>query len=214
MICDCPEGAALENPGNDVCVEDMGQIQKILIQRKNSATGVPNEIDLAATLPTPEELAFWTALIAAVDGTKIIVTPTIHAPVIPATEKREYGGGDATAGGRTINLGASPAKCTGEFLQVKQAIIEVIKKYSCENISFALVGEDGRIWGQTDDNTTPTTFRFINVNKTLFVSDKEAGNREGVDKNMFSYEFDEGWSDKLYAITPSDFDALNDLVNA
>ncbi len=71
--------------------------------------------------------------------------------------------------------------------------------------------EYGRIIALADDVVTPTEIYPIPI-ASLFVGDKMLGGLEDVDKNTISWKFFPNWSDKLVIITPTDFNALTDLV--
>lgn len=214
ISCDCPVSAALEGAVEDGCLENIGQIQKILVQRYFDDSGDRNEIDLAATLPAPEEKAFWDVLLTAVDSTKVIATPIIANPDVVPGEIITTGGGDATPSGVLINLGSETTNVSFELHQRKQYIIAALKKLACENVSVALISEAGDIWMASDNGETPTKGYFIPVGNTFFVGDKKTGKRLEQDMNMGSFQFKENWSDTLVKISPTDFNAITDLVNA
>lgn len=208
LQCACPPAAALTAIPANTCLERFGQIQKIMIQRtKDGAT--TNIITIAST--NPNVLATWTALKAAVANTKVVVTPYIENPENTPGDPRTYGGGNATLGGIEKTIGSNPSPFTAEFHDITQAIIAVIKEIQCEtDISIFLINEHGEIIGITDDPATPTTFKGIQA-RSFFVSDKKLGMFEEVDKNIISWAFLPNWSDLLYRVTPTDFDALIDL---
>lgn len=208
LICDCPAATAITSFASDACLERFGQIQRFGVQRTKSA-GALNEIVIATD--DPEELATWTALKAAVDSTKVQFSTFIQEPAAPAGEAREYGGGNATIGGTPILLGSNPTPFSAAFLDVKQSVILSMKGLMCEKeLSVFLITENGQIIGLTDNHTTPTTFRGIPI-KSFYLSDKQMGMFEEPDKNFVRWSFVPGWSDYLYAVSPSDFEALTEL---
>ena len=78
MNCGCPAGAHLADLTIAECKESLGQIQKIIIQRRYQSSGLLNKIS-AADIKLKTAMA---ALAAAADGTKIIISPYIQNPTL------------------------------------------------------------------------------------------------------------------------------------
>jgi hypothetical protein len=207
LICACPPAAEIADIPTATCLEDFGQIQKVIFQRIYETGTTKNKIDGG---DDPALLATWTALKAASDSTKVTVSPFIQEPTSEAGAKREYGGGNATLGGVPITLGSEPTSFTAKILRTKQDVIEALKGYMCENIGVFLVNSRGQIAALVDDVTTPTEYMPFPV-QGFFVSDKNFGGYEEVDSNNIEWMFPENWSDKFYVITPTDFVANTDL---
>lgn len=206
LICPCPPNPSITDIPTDECVERIGQVQKVILQRKKNGTALNS-------MPYPDAptLATWNALKAATDSTKVQVTPFIQEPTMEAGEKREYGGGNQTLGGIPVVIGRNPSAFSGVFLDVKQSIIAAVKTYECEkNLSVYLVNEQGQIIGLVDNVATPTVFMGIPIT-SFFVSDKVLGGFEEPDKNNVSWSMMPNWSDNLAIISPSDFDALSEI---
>jgi len=205
LLCDCPLGAALPDvPIND-CIEDFGQLQKIVLQRIYSSGTTKN------TIADPTLEASWTALLAASNGTKVVQSPYLANPDSEPGAARTYGGGNATPGGVEITIGREPTSVTAEILRSPQDTIKALKELSCENIGVWLIDEHGRIGCLADDVDTPTTYYPIPV-QNFFVGDKALKGLEEPDRNAISWKFFPNWSDYFKILTPSDFDALTDLV--
>ena len=209
LLINCPLGAAISDIDTTICPESSGQIQKSILQRIYASAGVKNKIVVATS--DPKLLATWTALLSAADGTKVVQTPYIHAPVTEAGAARTFGGGNETVGGIEIIIGREPTSFTGNFIQVSQKAIAQLKTYQGENVGVYLNDEYGRIIALADDVETPTEIYPIPIS-AFFVGDKTLGGLEDVDKNMVSWKFNSNWSDKLVIITPTDFNSLTDLV--
>ena len=205
LLCTCPQNAAISDIPIDECPESMGQIQKIILQRIFSAPGIKNAFQVGVN--NPNVLASWTPLLAAADGTKVVVSPYIQEPVTEAGAKREYGGGNATLGGIPLNIGREPTSFTGNILRNAQKTIKAMKDYECENIGMYLVDEYGRIAGLVDDHDAPTEVYPIPTSG-FFVSDKTLGGLESIDMNMVSWYFFPNWSDQFHIVTPTDFNGL------
>ena len=71
-MCSCPAGAALPQVPNASCPQDFGQTQKIIFQRIFKTAGTKNSFTSSANI---KQLASWTSLFTANDGTKCVITP-------------------------------------------------------------------------------------------------------------------------------------------
>jgi len=208
LLCSCPAPTEIPDITSDDCVERIGEVQKIVFQRTKDGTTL-NEITIATS--NPNLLATWTALKAASDNTKVTVSPFIQGPESDPGEPREFGGEGQTLGGIPILLGSSPTSFTAQLIDVKQLVVQDLKEYMCEReLSVFLVDEHGRIWGLADDPSSATTFRGIPI-RGFFVSDKNLGGFTEPDRNEIRWSFLPNWSDNLYSVTPSDFEALVEL---
>lgn len=201
LLCNCPEDATLESVVV-TCSENFGQVQKILVQRIYSAAGVANKVT------NPDTLASWTPLLAAADGTKVVVSPYLQAPVTEPGAARTYGGGNETLGGIEIIIGREPSSFSANLLSLNQSAIASLKKLQCENVGVYLVDEFGRIGCLVDG----TDYYPIPV-KALFVGDKSLGGLENPDMNTIQWKFLPNWSDTFTIVVPDDFNAL-ELANA
>ena len=213
LLVNCPQGAAIADVGIARCPESVGQIQKAVFQRLYSTGAVKNKFEVATA--NPNMLASWTPKLAAADGTKVVQTPYIQAPTTEPGAAREFGGGNETLGGIPIIIGREPTAFTGNILFTSQATIAELKKYQAEAINGGLgvflQDEFGRIIAVADNVDTPTEVYPIPI-AGLFIGDKAFGGLEGADMNAIMWKFLPNWSDKLVIITPSDFNALTDLV--
>ena len=206
LICNCPVGASITDIPLNACPEAVGQIQKVILQRIYSTGATRNSIT------NPLVKASWTPLLAAVDGTKVVQSPYISAPTTEAGAAKVYGGGDnTTLGGVEIVLGRNPTTFTGSILHSTQDTIKALKSYECEAVGVWLVNENGKIICLVDNRETPTKYYPIPV-KSFFVGDKTLGGLDSVDMNAISWKFLPNWSDDLVILTPTDFNALTDLI--
>ena len=210
FLLNCPVGAALANIPVDECPSALGQVQKVLFQRIYSDAGKKNSFAVATANPNLK--ASWTAVLSAANGTKVVPSPYLNAPTTEAGAARTYGGGNETLGGVEIIIGREPTSFTANILRVAQKTIIALKSYMSENVGVYLVDEYGRIACLADKVTTPTAYYPIPIS-SLFVGDKSLGGLEAPDMNVISWKFFPNWSDNLVFITPTDFNALSDLVN-
>lgn len=208
LNCGCPAGAHLADLDIVECKESLGQIQKVIIQRVYSSTGVKNSISLE-DIKAKEQMV---ALAAAADGTKIIVSPYIQNPTTEPGAARTFGGGNQTLGGIEIVIGREPTTFSGIIYQESQATIKTLKEYSCENIGVYLIDENGNIGALSSNEGT--SFMPIPVGK-FFVGDKKLGGFEEPDSNTIEWNFFPNWSDDLVIVKASelDYNPLTDLVN-
>lgn len=212
ITCPCPANAALPTIPAQGCAESFGQIQKVAFQRLSSA-GTKNSFTTSNGIKL---LASWTALMAASDSTKIVISPYIQAPTTEPGAARTFGGGNETLGGVEMIIGREPTAFTGVLRAIPQSIIKTLKELQCESISdnlgVYLFDENGNICA-IQDETTATTFYPIPI-RSLFIGDKGFGGLEAPDNNAISWSFLPNYSDNLVIVAPEDFNPLTDLVPA
>lgn len=208
LNCGCPAGAHLADLQIADCKESLGQIQKVIIQRRFSSAGVLNKIAVA-DIKSKTAMA---ALAAAADGTKIIISPYIQNPTTTPGEARTFGGGNQTLGGIEIVIGREATSFEGIIYQEKQSTIKTMKEYSCEDIGVYLIDENGNIGAIKD--SAKDEYRPIPL-RSFFVGDKNLGGYEEPDSNTIKWSFLPNWSDDLEIIkqTDMDYNPLTDLVN-
>ena len=218
LTCSCPAAAALTTIPNVVCPENFGQIQKVAFQRLRKADGTKNAMvgsgtPLAATIGLK---ATWTALLAAADGSKVVVSPYINAPADSGGDARRSSGGNDDLGGIAEVLGGNPVQFDGVLRSVPQSVIKTMKELMCEanagNLGVFLFDENGKIQA-VQDPTTPTTYYPIPI-RSLFIGSLIHGNFDAKDSNSISWMYPDNYSDNLAIVTPSDFKPLTDLIPA
>lgn len=212
LICQCPAATALATIPNVTCPENFGQIQKVAFQRLRKADGSANEFTSAASILL---LASWTALMAAADGSKIVVSPYINAPADSGGDARMSSGGNDDLGGIPVVLGGNPVQFDGSLRSIPQSVIKTMKELQCEaaagNLGIFLFDENGKIEankGATDGTYTPIPIR------ALFIGSKIHGNFDARDANAIQWQYPDNYSDNLAIVTPTDFNPLTDLVPA
>lgn len=220
LVCQCPAASALTTIPNVQCSENFGQIQKVAFQRLRKADGTRNSISGTTGSTTPVEniklLATWTALLAAADGSKVVVSPYINAPADSGGDARLTSGGNDDLGGVQEVLGGNPVQFDGQIRAVPQSVIKAMKELQCEanagNLGVYLFDENGNIQA-VQDQTTATTYYPIPI-RTLFIGSLIHGNYDAKDANNISWQYPDNYSDDLKIVTPSDFNPLTDLVPA
>ena len=213
LICQCPAAAALATIPNVACPENFGQIQKVAFQRLRKADGTKNSFTSAAAITA---LASWTALLAAADGSKIVVSPYVNAPADSGGDARRTGGGNDDLGGISQVLGGNPVQFDASLRSVPQSVIKTMKELQCEaaagNLGVFLFDENGKIEA-IKDATTDGTYYPIPI-RSLFIGSKIHGNFDAKDSNAISWMYPDNYSDDLAIVTPADFNPLTDLIPA
>lgn len=212
ITCQCPAAAALPNVPNVQCSETFGQIQKVAFQRLRKDDGTRNSFTADGEIT---KLESWEALLAATDGSKVVVSPYIYSPADSGGDARMTGGGNDDLGGIPDVLGSSPVQFTSQLRAIPQDVAKALKQLICEanagNIGVFLFDENGNIEA-IQDETTNTTYYPIPV-RALFVGDKIHGNYDAKDQNVLSWYYQAGYSDNLAIIKP-EFNPLTELTNA
>lgn len=213
LICQCPAAAAITTIPAVTCPENFGQIQKVAFQRLRKADGTKNSFTNAASILL---LASWTALLAATDASKIVVSPYINAPADSGGDARRSSGGNDDLGGMSEVLGGNPVQFDGSLRSVPQSIIKAMKELQCEanvgNLGVFLFDENGKIEA-IQDQTTQTTYYPIPI-RSLFIGSKIHGNFDAKDSNAISWMYPDNYSDNLVIVSPTDFNPLTDLIPA
>lgn len=213
MNCSCPAGAHLQDLEIAECKESLGQIQKVIIQRKYQSAGLLNKIS-ATEIKAKASMAGFAA---AANGTKIIISPYIQNPTTTPGEARTFGGGNATLGGIEIVIGREPTTFEGIIYQESQATIKAMKSYSCEEIGVYLIDENGNIGAidVTDPAAVGNVLYAPIPIRSFFIGDKNLGGYEEPDSNTIRWSFLPNWSDNLVIIKQSemDYNPLTDLTN-
>ncbi len=215
LICQCPASAAITTIPKVTCPVNFGQIQKVAFQRLTKADGTKNSFTASSAITA---LASWAALIAAEDGSKIVISPYINAPADSGGDARRSSGGNDDLGGMSEVLGGNPVQFDGSLRSIPQFVIKIMKELQCEanagNLGVFLFDENGKIEA-IQDQTTQTTYYPIPI-RSLFIGSKIHGNFDAKDSNAISWMYPDNYSDNLVIVTPSDFNPLTDLapVNA
>lgn len=190
--------------------QSLGQIQKIVLQRRYSTGVTPNEFVVATE--NPNILASWTPYYAVTDdSTKMVTSPQLSAPESEPGGAREYGGGNETVGDIPLILGRKPSMLSFNILQANQRTIKDMKKYQVEEIGVYLLDEFNQIAMIADDPETPVKLSPIPI-FSLFVSDLIPGGLETPDMNTMSFKLYPNWSDNMVLIKATDFNPLRALV--
>jgi hypothetical protein len=205
--CDCPLPAALSDITPVACGENIGQIVKIIFQRRQAAEPFPTFE--GAVLLGADLKASWDVFTAAVDSTKAVVSPYLESVVLPASEAITEGGDDnTTLDGVAKVVGATSPEGTGMIRSLPAAQLKQLKTYNCEeDLTIYLINEFGKIIGTSSDGTQ---FGGIPIND-FFIGDGGNEGKNTADKTPFRFGLVYGWRDNLAFCKPDDFSARNDL---
>lgn len=212
ILYTCPLGTAIQSQLFTDCPEQIGQIQKLIVQRAYASAGARNQFTIASA--NPNVIASWTPLLTALDATKAQITDWVESPTVTPGDAQTVGGGNDSLNGVEQIIAKDPTVVEVMLYQKDQATIKALKDLASETLQVYFVNEHGKIIGETDDHTSPTIFRgFLIEPKSWFVGDKSFGGYNERDSNSLRFSMSADWSDLLHVVTPSDFNA-KDLTNS
>lgn len=200
----CPPAGALTSIPSDACTPSAGQIVKLGLQKQYTSGTTKNTITAANILLK----SAWTALKAASDNTKVVVTPFVGEPTFEPGALKEYGGGNTTSYGVAIPVNFDPLKFTFNYINLSATQQAALAAYNGTNPALYLFNEAGQIGCVANDVTTPTTYYPVPTQKFV-VMDKKIGGRESVDLTSCEVAIKAGTI--ISWVTPTDFDAANEL---
>lgn len=201
----CPLPDALTDITPITCAENLGQIQKIVLQRPQTTVPFPTQ---DATIGGAAVIASWDVYKAAVDSTKVVTTPFFEAYEVPGSEAILEGGDDnTTLDGAPILVGATTPRAEGMFRGLPAEVLKELKANCEANMTVYFINEFGKVIGTSIDGIT---FEGIPVT-SLFIGDPAIAGKNTNDKTSFGHSLRYGWRDNLAIVTPTDFDARNDL---
>jgi hypothetical protein len=201
----CPLPAALTAIPESACPFRFDQISKIAFQQiQTSGFMTTTTVLLKAT---------WTALLAAVDATKIVLSPPINNLILPPTEVNSEGGNDNTTIGGVRNIkGLNMVTVTGQLLNISVATKLAVQ--ALFDFSKAPAPGVTKLWAFF----FTTDGRVIYRKETLNVLGIEVYNvtvtdpgSEGLNANNvhnFSFDLLGGWADNIDYLTLTDFKAM------
>ena len=210
--CECPRAAEIADIPNFECADNIGQVQRIILQRRQNTPSFPTFTGGAAG--SAELFASWTPLFAAGDASKVQITPFTENIIIPMVEAINEGGDDnTTIDGAPVVVGGTTPLVTGNFRGLTGDIEEALQAYNCEgeagNLTAFLINEFGKVIGVTRDGTD---FTGIDI-ASWFVGNRGTEGKNANDKTMLQFSLRFGWSNRLKFVTPLDYDARLDFTN-
>lgn len=205
---ECPLPAALTVITGVTCPEKFGQIQRWAFRQKSTS-----EDTTFTSIADLLDDAQWAIGIADAAAARIVITPFIAAPVIPAgTFITEEGNNNNTVNGIKIISGTNNVEVTGRFLNLPTAIAEKIRALlpfsaltpGLTNLEAFGFNEFGHIIHDMD-GARPKGFPVYNVGLPSVGS--EGLNKPNV--HNFSFEMLGNWDANLLVSIPVTFNPLN-----
>lgn len=199
--CDCPNPTEIGSVPSSDCPFDIGQVQKIVVQRKG----------YVFLLGAIKVLASWTALQTAANDTKVVSTPLVGGnPIItPGGAITEGGGDNSTLNGAEDILGTNPSIFSADFKSITPEQEKALKALMCEpTLQVFLINEFGKIICKKGDIATSQTGIPI---QSLHFGDRDNQGFGKKDINKLRFSFKAGWSEDIEVITPTDFNPITSL---
>lgn len=206
--CSCPAPASLLSVPIFDCKENLGQIQKLVFQRRQAGKVFTE----SGTTPNSiKNLASWDVFKAATDSKKVVATPFVEGFSIPSGEPITEGGGDnSTLDGAEIVLGAGSITSEGFFRSIPSKVAKALQALNCEgDLTVYMVNEYGQIIAE-EVGGVAGDYRGFPVN-FVWVGDTSNEGKNTHDKTPVRMNFMAGWRSNLKLVTPADFDAKYDL---
>ena len=196
----CTRPTALTAISAFSCALHFGQIVALLIQRGQTTPSFATEAEL-------QTLAKWTALLAAVGGTKVIKTPEFAGFVLPGSEPQyaDENSNNSIDGTGTFT-GFNSIKPTGKFVGIPSDIksqLELIQGESAPGLNpgttmFPITG-DGRIIYDLDDNGIIRGIPFVN----FYVGSLSSQGFKANNENAFGLTLVGDWDRNVQITKPS-----------
>lgn len=196
FICPCPLPTAIPSIGEVTCKEAFGLIGKLAFQRLGNPF-----VDITAQLE-------WTTALAAVDATKIALTPlTLDSQEFPSSTTITVGGDDNTTfDGAPIIVGETSITATFIIRDLPIAAYKELKAFTCEiagNTGVYLMGDNFVISDENDSAIKASSF---------FIGTPSLGGRTDTNNYPVTIVFPAGWWETA-KFNPIDTFNPMDLVN-
>ena len=207
----CPPAAAMGGITIPNCPVGFGQVQKLILMRYYS-TGSTKNVFTAVEM---DDLTNFNTRAAAVDGTKLQITPFVQNPESSPGEPITYGGGNETVDGAEIIIGVNPTVLTMRLDFLPAQTLTELKALAGEVLGVMLVDGNGQIGAAVDDVASPANYYPIRiVQNTWFVSDVVLGGYEAPDSVNLQFSLPGNWSNDVVPFKPTTFDPLTDIANS
>lgn len=193
MSCDCTNLSVIPTLEDVTCPEGNGQVGKIAFQFLNQAfTDISDQSE-------------WLTLIAAVDVTKIQLTPPLDNGLMPTVDPVTKGGGDnSTFRGAVRFISDAPQTFTAELPDAPTSAIQKLRELICAKQIGVYILKDGGIYSRADMSALP-----IESNYTGSRGFNGFGEN---DTNTFTFSIKGDWQDDALWTTTTWIPT--DLLNA
>ena len=211
MILNCPLPAALTAIPQPTCPFRFDQIVRLAFQRRQTAAPFEALADI-------QTLLNWTTFKAAIDSTKIVMSPIFSGLVIPKSEGLTTGGNDNTtfAGIREYN-GEGAVTVTGMLKNLPAATKRALDLLTQEslagstgisNLTIYMINRDGYIFCVNPAPGEVATTEYWGVPAYNFrVSSVGSEGFNAPNVNDFSFDLQDNWANYLVSVKPT-FDPL------
>lgn len=201
----CPKDPFLPDIPPVECPIDWDQIVRLAFSRPQPS-GAPQFPDVLSI----QALANWQTFFAAVDDTKIVVTPPTPNTVIPQSEAQTEGGNsNETINGVTRYLGEGSVEVSGEILSLDDDTAEAIRALSCEpNLIVWMFNRFDQVIYKdlVDDGNGANGFPLTNFRLSTVGTD----GFNAKNKYAYTFQFDGRWDEK-WGVADVDFNVLTDI---
>jgi len=217
MILQCPLPASLKAITQPTCPFKFDQIVRFALQRRQPVATPP-----FSTLVAIQTLANWTTFKAAVDNTKVVMTPVFTGLTIPGSEAQTTGGNDnSTFNGIREYNGEGSITVTGEFKNLPPASKRdldwlaqesLASSVGISNLTLYPINKDGYIFpvNPVDGAGAATTTYFGIPVYNFRVGSAGSAGFNAPNINGFSFDLPASWADYLASVKPA-FDPLTEI---
>jgi hypothetical protein len=205
--CQCPLPTALATSPTDPCKSVIGKIAKMFFQRLDDANNSFVEGTNGIALQTS-----WSALPAAADDTKIVITPELEDVIFAEPDILED---SENFDGAPIAIASGAQLVTAMFRNPTKEQLAALRALKCEpNLTVYFVDNNGKFLSREITDTPNITVAGVKISKGTFImrDPAKAGTKADQFKAMIQFYLPEGWFDSAN-VTPSEdtFDPLTDL---
>jgi len=181
------------------CAVHFGQLVALLIQRGQSTPSFASEAEL-------KTLAAWTALLAATNGTKVIITPEFAGFTFPGSEP-QYADENSnnSIDGNGYFTGFNSVKPAGKFVGIPSALKAQLALISDESrpglnpgSTFYGITGDGRLIYDLDDAGKIRGIPFVN----FYVGSLKSEGLKANNENAFGLTLDGTWDKNVQIVKP------------
>jgi hypothetical protein len=209
QLVTCPPASQMGDITVSSCPFDIGQVQKLIFQRKYSTGSTRNVM----TVSNAALLATWSALLSASGNTKVQISPFVHGVEVEPGGVIEWGSGNEVVDAIPLAVGTDPTSVTLNLIRISSATKESLVALEGEELVIYMCDEHKRINGETDSNTSPTNFYGIPI-YSFHIADRKIGGKVVPDQHVVTFKLPKRWDNKLYTVTPTDFDPLSALAGS
>ncbi len=199
--CECPLGSTLPTISDQDCPFKIGLVTRIAFQR----SGTGSEFVTASNNIIDE--ASWDTFLAAVDSTKIQITPRFGGTEVTPSEAIVEGGNDNTTPlGQPIVTGDTIPVFTAQYFNLEPEIKRELRQFICEgDMTGYFIDNNNVIIGwSTDSGATITGIPMSQI----YIGSRGLGGITESDKNNFQLNLPINWDEYLYKSTPDGWQPL------